>query len=100
MSLQEIVGLLVAFCTLLGFIGKLITTLSALNYTIRSTNEALVAVQQDFEKRYAHNSESHKKLWEHNNEQDSAIKDHEIRLTLIEEKNDMIVERRIRDGET
>lgn len=100
MSLQEIVGLLVAFCTLLGFIGKLITTLSALNYTIRSTNEALVAVQQDFEKRYAHNSESHKKLWVHNTEQDNAIKDHEIRLTLIEEKNDMIVGRRIRDEET
>lgn len=60
MSLQEIVGLLVAFCTLLGFMGKLITTLSALNYTIRSTNEALATVQQDFEKLYAHNSESHK----------------------------------------
>lgn len=100
MSLQEILGLLVAFGTLLGFLGKLITTLSTLNYTIRSTNEALVAVQEDFEKRYAHNSESHKKLWEHNNEQDNALRDHEIRLTLIEEKNDMTIGRRIKDGET
>lgn len=94
MSVAEIIALLVSLCTLLGFLGKLIITISTLNYTIRSTNEALTSVREDFEKRYAHNSESHKKIWEHNNEQDDRIDDHEVRICLIEEKNGMQVGRR------
>lgn len=94
MSLAEVLGLLVGFCTLLGFLGKLIMTISNLNYTIQSTNDSLGKIEDDFNTKYKHNSESHKKIWEHNSEQDDRIEDHEVRISLIEEKNNMQVGRR------
>lgn len=33
------------------------------------------------------NHESHKRIWEHNDEQDNLLKDHEKRLTIMEERS-------------
>lgn len=33
-----------------------------------------------------HNHESHKRLWDHNDEQDVKLADHETRLSVIEKK--------------
>ena len=94
MSMVEVIGLLVGLCTLLGFLGKLIMTIGNLNYTIQSTNDSLSKIEDDFNAKCKHNSESHKKIWEHNLEQDDRLEDHEVRISLIEEKNNMQVGRR------
>lgn len=94
MTVAEVVAMLVSLGTLLGFLGKLIITISNLNYTLKSTNAALNKMEEDFDKSNKHNTESHKRIWDHNSMQDEAIEDHEIRICLIEEKNNMQVGRR------
>lgn len=94
MSATEVIGLLVGLCTLLGFLGKLIMVISKLNYTIQSTNSSFSRIEDDFNSKYKHNSESHKKIWEHNADQDDRIEDHEVRISIIEEKNNVQVGRR------
>lgn len=39
---------------------------------------------EDFASLESHNHESHRRLWEHNEEQDEKLADHESRLKLIE----------------
>ena len=94
MSATEIIGLFVGLCTLLGFLGKLIMVISKLNYTIQNTNSSFSRIEDDFNSKYKHNSESHKKIWEHNADQDDRIEDHEVRISIIEEKNNVQVGRR------
>lgn len=36
------------------------------------------------------NHESHKRIWEHNEEQDDLLREHEKRLTIMEERNNKI----------
>lgn len=83
MGWEEVVGILVTLVGLFLTVGKPIIELNknitTLNVTV-SQNSADIKAQ----KTSAH--EAHQKLWEHNDEQDKQIADHEKRIFVLEQK--------------
>lgn len=91
MTEWQVVGVLI---TLVGAVTALVTPLLKLNTTITkltSTLDNLKAdvkiitdtVRQNKEDGHA----SHKRLWDHNVEQDKKIQEHDVRIEKLEEKN-------------
>lgn len=56
-----------------------------------SSNKNLTAAIKDvsveLKEALEHNREVHKRLWEHNSNQDIILNDHETRISIIEEKH-------------
>lgn len=77
-----VVGVIVALVGLFLTVGapiiKLITSITKLTGTVD-------ALQKDMEGLTTKNTEAHRRLWEHNEEQDDKINDHESRIRVIED---------------
>lgn len=58
-----------------------------LNTAITKLIVKLDSLGKDFDDLELHNHESHRRLWEHNGEQDKRLEDHESRLKIIEKEN-------------
>lgn len=82
MTEWEVVGVIVALVGLFLTVGapiiKLITSITKLTGTVD-------ALQKDMESLTTKNTEAHRRLWEHNEEQDDKINDHESRIRVIED---------------
>ena len=74
--LAELIGLFV-------LVGKPILTL---NKTIAEFNAELKNMGQRVSKLEDSKSEAHNKLWEHNDQQDEKIADHETRIRVLEKE--------------
>ena len=72
-----IIALVGLFFTVAKPIINLTNTISKLDHTC----ERLDSQFSTFE---VNNKESHRRIWEHNDEQDKAINDHEMRITTLE----------------
>lgn len=59
-----------------------------LNSTITKLGVTIDILIRDVQELEVHNRESHKRIWNHNNEQDETLADHECRLQVIEHKED------------
>lgn len=83
MGWEEVIAILVTLIGLFFTVGKPIIELNknitTLNVTV-SQNSKDIAEQQ----KKAH--ESHQKLWDHNDEQDKQLADHEKRIIVLEQK--------------
>lgn len=88
MGAGEITAIVGCVIAVLGFIGKLIYVVSKLNITITTSTDAINRIQKDFEKRYEHNSETHKRIFEELGGHKDILDDHELRLKLIEKEGD------------
>lgn len=75
--------------TLVGFIVSVMTPIIKLNSSITKLNVALGALQSSMTKIENDNTESHRRIWSHNDSQDSLIENHEKRLTNIEHTMDI-----------
>lgn len=77
-----VVGVIVALAGLFLTVGapiiRLITSITRLTGTVE-------ALQKDMEGLTVKNTESHRRIWEHNDEQDERLNDHETRIKLIED---------------
>lgn len=78
-----VVGVIVALVGLFFTVGKPIIKLTNTISKLDSTCERLDTQFSAFE---ANNKNSHRRIWEHNEEQDNRINDHEKRITLLEEE--------------
>lgn len=58
---------------------KLITSISELTSTVRE-------LKNDFLSLTAKNTDSHRRIWAHNDVQDARLDDHEKRIVLLERK--------------
>lgn len=75
---------LVGFCvTIATPLMKLSKTMTELNVNMQNLNQAMNTLT-------ANNTESHRKIWAHNDEQDERLENHEKRITKIETKMDII----------
>lgn len=74
-----VVGLLTTALTIGAPVIKLNTAITRLIVKLDSLGKDM----SDLE---LHNHESHKRLWDHNDEQDVKLADHETRLSVIEKK--------------
>lgn len=75
---------LVGFCvTIATPLMKLSKTMTELNINMQNLNQAMNTLT-------ANNTESHRRIWVHNDEQDEKLENHEKRITKIETKMDII----------
>ena len=75
---------LVGFCiTIATPLMKLSKTMTELNINMKNLNQAMNTLT-------ANNTESHRRIWIHNDEQDEKLENHEKRITKIETKMDII----------
>ena len=75
---------LVGFCvTIATPLMKLSKTMTELNVNMQNLNQATNTLT-------ANNTESHRRIWAHNDEQDERLENHEKRITKIETKMDII----------
>lgn len=86
MSWEIFLGIvaLVGFCvTIATPLMKLSKTMTELNVNMQNLNQAMNTLT-------ANNTESHRRIWAHNDEQDEKLENHEKRITKIETKMDII----------
>ena len=74
---------------LIGFIITVMTPIIKLNTSITKLNIALEALQTSMNKIDNDNTESHRRIWNHNDSQDALIDDHEKRISNIEHTMDL-----------
>lgn len=63
-------------------------SMAALTYTMQALNKTVEAMQENVNRIEQHNRESHKRLWDKNDEQDKTLNDHEHRLKVIEDERE------------
>ena len=79
---------LVGFALLVGKpLLTLNNTITKLNVELSHINGRMDKQQKDLENQKEHASESHRRLWEHENEQDTLLANHEIRIVRLENNN-------------
>ena len=83
MSEWAIVGVLATLVTL--FIA-LATPMIKLNTAITKLTAVAERLEKEFSDFTEKNSASHRRIWEHNEEQDGKIADHEKRIYVLENK--------------
>lgn len=86
MSWEIFLGIvaLVGFCvTIATPLMKLSKIMTELNVNMQNLNQAMNTLT-------ANNTESHRRIWAHNEEQDEKLENHEKRITKIETKMDII----------
>lgn len=73
-----LVGLFTAICVpLIKATKESVKSMTELNVTMRNLAEKLTNLESN-------NTEAHRRIWQHNEEQDARINDHETRITIIE----------------
>lgn len=78
-----VVGVLVV---LVGLGAAILKPLISLNSSITKLTVAVENLQKDMEGMTSKSAETHRRIWEHNEEQDRKLEDHEIRIQKVEEK--------------
>ena len=80
LGIVALVGFIISVATPLM---KLSKTMTELNVNMQNLNKAMNVLT-------ANNTESHRRIWQHNEEQDEKIENHEKRITKIETKMDIM----------
>ena len=75
---------------LIGFCVAIMTPLMKLSKTMTELNVNMQNLNQAMNTLTANNTESHRRIWAHNDEQDEKIENHEKRITKIETKMDIM----------
>ena len=87
MSEHEVLGLVfVALGTIVGTGIAIATPLVKTVKIMTILNESIKTLTEKFNKFEVNNHDDHKRIWEHNEEQDETINEHETRIRLLEEK--------------
>lgn len=69
---------------LLGFVGTIVKTVVPLTNAVTLLTEKLNAITQTTEVLSMKNTESHRRIWAHNDEQDETLKNHGERIHELE----------------
>ncbi len=77
-------GVVTVLVTVVGLFAAVGAPVLKLNSTITRLQTVLDDLRSDFDEQKSHNSEGHKRLWEHNDKQDEQLDDHEKRITRLE----------------
>lgn len=67
---------------------KLNQNITTLNVTLKYIDERVTKHDKALDDQAKHARESHKKLWDHNEEQDRKLEDHEKRLYHLEQNKE------------
>lgn len=78
------------FVAIVSFIISVTTPLVKLNTSITKLNDSVETLKTAIDKIDSDNEKNHKRIWDHNDEQDVIINQHEQRITKIETKMNVI----------
>ena len=81
-----VVGVIVALVGLFATVGAPVIKL---NSNITRSNIILDQIKKELSEQKIAAKESHRRLWEHNDEQDELIGDHETRITILENRQEV-----------
>ena len=88
MGTNEMVGLIVvSLGTILGVGITVVKPILEVVKSITELNESIKSLTEKFNAFEVNNNNAHKRIWDHNDEQDEKLQDHEIRIKLIEDRN-------------
>lgn len=79
-----VVGVIVV---LLGLGVSIVKPIVSLTRSITELTVTMRDFKQDLDNLTVNNTESHRRIWRHNEEQDEQIQDHETRIQIIERDN-------------
>lgn len=82
MTEWTVVGVLV---TLIGLLAAIIKPITNLTKSITTLTVIVDGLREDMQSQKSSAHESHKRLWDHNAEQDKQLNDHEVRIARLEE---------------
>lgn len=77
-------GVVVVIIALVGLFATVISPIVKLTKAITELTTTMRVMERQVTDLTNANKESHMLLWEHNGEQDEAIKDHEVRIGILE----------------
>lgn len=80
MTWEIVVGIIALF----GFLVSVITPLTKLTKIMTELTISVEGLKEAIKQMGDKNTESHKRIWEHNTEQDELLENHEKRITKIE----------------
>lgn len=81
--------LFLALIAIAGFVTSIFKAskyFSSMENATVNLKETIELLREELQSIAAHNRDSHKRLWEHNEEQDDILNDHETRIKIIEKK--------------
>ncbi len=81
MSEWQVVGVIIA---LVGLVGAIVAPLLRLNSAITKLTLTVDRLVRDMDEQHRRSHDAHEKLWDHQNEQDEKLVNHEIRITKLE----------------
>ena len=85
MESNELIGMIVvALGSILGVGVTVVKPILEVVKTMTELNESIKNLTDKFNMFDVANSEAHKRLWRHNEEQDEKLQDHETRISIIE----------------
>ena len=71
--------------TIIGLVATIVTPIIKLNTTIIKLTTTVDVMQSTLKALTIDNSESHRRLWQHNGEQDGKLSNHDGRILVVEE---------------
>lgn len=88
MNESEMIGLIVvSLGTILGVGVIVVKPMLQVVKSMTELNESIKTLASKLSQLEISNLEAHKRIWNHNDEQDEKLQDHELRIKLMEEKN-------------
>ena len=88
MNTNEMIGvIIVSLGSILGLGVMIVKPILEIVKSMTELNESIKNLTEKFKVFDIANSDSHKRIWLHNEGQDEILQDHEIRIKLIEDRN-------------
>ena len=88
MNESEMIGLIiVSLGTILGVGVIVVKPILEVVKSITELNESIKSLTEKFNAFEVNNNNAHKRIWDHNDEQDEKLQDHEKRISIIENRN-------------
>lgn len=87
MTEWQVVGVIIA---LVGLVGAIVAPLIRLNSTITKLTLMVDQLVKDMDEQHRRSHDAHTKLWDHQNEQDEKLVNHEIRITKLETRKEKL----------
>lgn len=88
MGTNEMIGLIVVSLGSILSVGVIVVKpILQVVKSITELNDSIKALAEKFDKFEVNNHDDHKRIWNHNEEQDEKLQDHEKRIWLIENGN-------------
>ena len=87
MTEWQVVGVIIA---LVGLEGAIVAPLIRLNSTITKMTLTVDHLVKDMDEQHRRSHDAHTKLWDHQNEQDEKLVNHEIRITKLENRKEKL----------